>query len=491
MASSIRPEDWAADANKALRISLVNSNGEDTSPPFNPRFTYPIYGPAEAIYGFKDLHIDLKFGAADLAPYVQVSYADKLSDKAALANVIEHGRQQRTEANDEEAEEEEATAEDAIEQDDPAIALLKFLPPSTFRTASAFTTHLATTGSFSPPGLLLSSYTTPSGDLFEIYKSNLRDPLQRIMHERMQIFVLLFIEAGSYIDATDPRWVVYSLYRRRGEVFEFAGFSTVYAYLWYTNAATHDALPLPSPPSSPSPASPSSSDEDFTTLLPHRKRISQFLILPPFQGSHHGARFYNALMHSFTSTPAVREVTVEDPNIAFDDMRDRCDFQRLDAWGVFSDPAFTDAPVNKEWLDFARARTKIMPRQFQRVVEMALLRRLRKSDVRKYKAYRIFVKQRLFKFNKEALKELSLEDRIDRLDETYRGVELDYYRLLHAVPPLDPALDAPETDKWVSFAEWEETQYKLKKGGDTQNAAPSSKRKLDEDASDVLKKSKS
>lgn len=314
----------------------------------------------------------------------------------------------------------------------------------TFTDESEWLAHISSAApAFKPPGVLLASYSSEvSGDktVFEIWKSPILDPLQQELHARMQIFVLFFIEAGSFIDSTDDRWRIYSLYSKSSSgVYSFAGFSTVYSYLFYKNAKTYDT----------SNSTPDESSQDFFNLQ-HRKRISQFIILPPFQGHHHGAHLYNCLMDEFYRDPLVKEVTVEDPNIAFDDLRDRCDLERLDKLGIFNDEAFTDAPVAPEWIRFAREQCKIIPRQFERLVEMALLRRLKKSNTRQYKAYRLQVKQRLFKHNKEALKDLDRFERIEKLDETYRSVEEDYYRLLQVLP-------APEyVEPKVTFRQYEE-----------------------------------
>lgn len=51
-------QEWAVNSNDALSLSLVGASEED-SIDFVPVFTYPIYGDAETIYGFKDLEINV------------------------------------------------------------------------------------------------------------------------------------------------------------------------------------------------------------------------------------------------------------------------------------------------------------------------------------------------------------------------------------------------------------------------------------------------
>ncbi|KAK9462479.1 acyl-CoA N-acyltransferase [Lipomyces oligophaga] len=465
---------WAADSNKAISISLIQPDGSVVGKPFHPKFTYPIFGDSETIYGFKDLKIELRFSASDLLPYLQVSYSAQLEDKDALATVIaeEESKQNTNDENweDEDEVEDEVEGEGAakssgsenheleeksnnnrdvdkqhINGDNPSIVLKKFLSPDTLTMEKEFLKAIHAVGTrFSPPGTFQSSYSLPesSDTIFEIWKCPLSDTNQLALHLRMQIFALFFIEAGSFIDLADDRWRIYTLYAHntQSDAYSFVGFCTVYSYLWYKTSELHISR-------EPEATRPS----DFFNLY-HRKRISQFVILPPYSGHQHGTHFYNALMDEFYADPAVKEVTVEDPNVAFDDMRDRADLARLDKLGIFNDPIISNAlnntgdpVVDKQWLEWAQSKTKIIPRQFQRLVELVLLRGLSKSNKKSYKRYRLLVKQRLYKHNKDALKDLDRFERIQKLDETYRSVEQDYYRLLSKVPTLESPVEPDES----------------------------------------------
>ena len=67
-------------SNDALHISLVTAgeHSPDTLSTFHPQFTYPIFGEEERIFGYQNLHIDLKFAAHDLRPNIEISYDKKL-----------------------------------------------------------------------------------------------------------------------------------------------------------------------------------------------------------------------------------------------------------------------------------------------------------------------------------------------------------------------------------------------------------------------------
>lgn len=94
-------------------------------------------------------------------------------------------------------------------------------------------------------------------------------------------------------------------------------------------------------------------------------------------------------------------------------------------------------------LEAVRKAAKMPERQFARCVEMALLQDLqekdgKKSDERKrkdrnWKMFRLVVKGRIYKQNRDTLAQLDRLERIDKLEETYFHVEDEYKRLLESV----------------------------------------------------------
>ena len=52
----------------------------------------------------------------------------------------------------------------------------------------------------------LLSFTDSEERSFEIYKTDIEAPGFREYHERLQTFILFFIDAGSFIDVDDDRW---------------------------------------------------------------------------------------------------------------------------------------------------------------------------------------------------------------------------------------------------------------------------------------------
>lgn len=232
--------------------------------------------------------------------------------------------------------------------------------------------------------------------------------------------------------------------------------------------------------------------------LPCRTRLSQFVILPPFQGKGNGARLYKTIFETYHAQPQTHEFTVENPNESFDDLRDICDLtfvrtipevNALSLDTSVSIPKSGVVPpliVGGDALENIRLKTKIAPRQFARVVEMHLMSKLpdsvrptldldavvpapTKADKHQERIWQLIVKQRLYRHNRDVLSQLELAERIEKLRETLTSVELEYARLLAAHnraaqhPTAPPQLQAKGKRK-VDEAEGERPRKKGKSG---------------------------
>lgn len=91
----------------------------------------------------------------------------------------------------------------------------------------------------------------------------------------------------------------------------------------------------------------------------------------------------------------------------------------------------------------------------QRCIEIYLLQHLDKRKASDYKSYRLQVKARLYKFNlvsvmafviylsshrlmpymswQDALRDMEANERLEKLQETYKGVEEDYHRIIELI----------------------------------------------------------
>ncbi|KAI0737870.1 histone acetyltransferase type B catalytic subunit [Daedaleopsis nitida] len=428
---------WTTDANEAFALSLVRAPEDKASlwsrevyEGFHPTFTYPIFGEEEKIYGYKDLSIDLKFASGSLAQYLHVRHSERLPSSS------------------------------AVDEIEPTIS--KFIPAEFFTDEEKFLERVEHDAvNFKPYGEKIYSYTRAATTLtkgknvaipqllspedqetvdFEVYHSTWKTPGFSEYHRRMQLFVLLYIEGGSYISEDEETWefaVLYEKRRRRSSpdvfTYHFVGYSTLYPFYCFPERV--------------------------------RLRVSQFLILPPYQQDGHGSALYTAIYQYVLAHPSIAELTVEDPAEAFEDLRDRNDLKMLLANEKFMREGFgpeavssnggkvggvgngrskargkartmrigagkMGPPAERSWLEKWRTDLKIAGRQFNRLVEMLILKHMDPADERAQRSYRLQVKERLYRFNYELLMQLDKQERQQKLEETFQSVVADYRRIL-------------------------------------------------------------
>lgn len=380
-AASLTPELWTFSANEVLQMFITDTKG--AAKPFSPLFTYPIFGDSESIYGFQDLVIFLCFDSVTFLPFLNVKYSNKLED------------------------------EDIV---DPKIKLLEFLPESTvFKDEVKWRDSIEEEQKgYEIPGTPVGGKFNKNNETFQIFKLNLNSDQGLELHKRLQILVLLFIEAGSYIESSDQLWDIYVLYNVSDESLpEIVGFTTVYNYWKYPGFEKFDKGEIES-----------------------RKKISQFIILPIYQGQNLGGEFYNQLYQNWVNDEKVIEIVVEDPNESFDDLRDRNDFQRLiESNSISLNEIDTKLASDVAWFNKIKQNEKLEKRQFSRLLEMILLYKFKnvKGNGLSKKSIRLFIKKRLYEKNKEALVTLDEPTRRDKLQTAYDALEQDYYRILEPI----------------------------------------------------------
>ncbi|EJD06193.1 histone acetyltransferase type B catalytic subunit [Fomitiporia mediterranea MF3/22] len=414
-------DNWTADSSKALNLSLVRASldnevltSDESYEEFHPTFTYPIYGDDEKIYGYRDLVIDLRFASGSLVPYLNTNFSAKLQSTSTVDDV-EGTLQQIPCIAYYLKDEEEFLAR--VEKDSMEFKPLgekifsyKRSPSSSKGKKKAFDF-----------GEDLDE-TSDDVVVFEAY--HVRSPATwdtlgfREYHRRMQIFILLYIEAGSFIKEDEEGWefvVLYEKRRRRDgtHTYHFVGYSSLFPFFCFPDRV--------------------------------RMRLSQFVIVPPFQHAGHGSALYTAIYQYVLGQSRIAELTVEDPAEAFEDLRDRNDLHML----LGLEPFITEAlggpresglvrgkarlgpPVEKGWAEKWRQDLKIAGRQFHRLIEMLILKHIDLSDSKAVRAYRLQVKERLYKFNYEILAQLeNKSDRLEKLEETFQSVREDYRRIL-------------------------------------------------------------
>jgi histone acetyltransferase 1 len=252
---------------------------------------------------------------------------------------------------------------------------------------------------------------------FEIYLCDSSTANFQKYHLRLESFIFWFIDASSRIDH-DERWKFFTVFEKYenkdGETrYASVGYASVYLYFHYPDKI--------------------------------RPRISQFLILPPFQRKGVGSNLLETIYKHFQSQENVCDITVEDGSEDFQRLRNTIDGRLLKDL-----PAFSAENLKKgfgtDMAQQAKDKFKINPKQSRTVYEILRLGATSLDDKAEYKAYRLDVKKRLnmtYLKEKRDMKKLmdrgfkipadkklllpSVEENIEQLDGMYKETE-EYYK---------------------------------------------------------------
>lgn len=426
---------------RVFNISLVRNGQPVLDQPFQPEYTYFIFEETgDVIFGYDEPKVDISFRATDMKPHVKISSKQKINiDLPGLDKFVELDK-----------------------------VLAPYFPPESFEQALDDTPQ----ESWTPPGKLLHSYKC-NGEFFEIWHANLLDPKAFEILKNLKVLIPMFIEGGTFAFLEDDeavneswateRWKVFFLYQVENKDYSLAGFSTSYSFSTFPEAPK-DAPTSDQTEESISPDFLESLGDD-PPVSPEstRERISQFLILPPYQGHSHGINLYQTMIKIFMNDPAIFEITVEDPNEAFDCLRDFCDLATL-----LSDPEFSSLKpisslphpslsskaivpianiVPREIITTLCTRHKLIKRQVEHLIELHILRQIphthrsrtrvmsRKAQSfnekdRQYYFWRLLVKYRVFIRNKEDLAEVAENERIERIESSVDSLQEQYEQLI-------------------------------------------------------------
>lgn len=323
---------------------------------FHPEFIYPIYGDAERIEGYTNPHLKITFDETTMIPLVEFEFEGEPEPGAK----------------------------------DPVQLIVDHMSKDTVTSRENWQ-KLRDADSFRVPGKRIGEF----GE-YLVNKASLAESAE--LFERFKIFILLLIEAGSYIDKDEKGWDVYLLYTKGRK---FAGFATVHSFLYYTTGDEFEAHP------------------DLA-----RARISQFAVLPPYQHQRVGQGFYTVIMDYLTGQESVKQVTVEDPNEGFDDMRDRADLARLSKDAEYQN--LDSSQINPSRLEALAKKFKMVQRQFSRCVEMSQL--LKHPD--EPHEFRKLVKERMWAKNYHKVDDQDPQMLKELFKDGYASVVEDYRRIL-------------------------------------------------------------
>lgn len=396
-AEIIEHEEWTCSANEALNVSIAEPTKAIT---FKPKFTYPIFGDSEQIFGYKDLRIDLVFDCESLKPLLTYKYSEKLSKDIK-----------------------------PIEE-----TFSKFLPIDDyiFNSESKWLDSIEEEKFQLPKENIVYSYDRIIDNkinTFDIYKfklfnddnnNNNNFEISKKLFLRIQILILLYIEAGSYINLNDKGWELYMIYNRNENEGKniFIGFCTCYKYWKFEKSEEYDKI------------------NDIENESEYRCRLSQMIILPPFQNKGHGKEIYSFITNEWHNDKRCYEITIEDPNEEFDDLRDKCDLIRIiENENLIKD--LKELPISKTDKLKLKNELKFTNRQFERIIEMGLFWILNHYNdkeinnlIKGFKGeetIRLMIKKRVYLNNKEGLEALNDNSLVkSKLEEVYDRVARDY-----------------------------------------------------------------
>jgi len=333
---------FLVDSNQAVKFKLVR-NEEDIQNDktcFNPGMSHQVFGAKENIFGFSNLDIKLYYTAGSLHQYYQKSFETQIS---------------KTDGGiDPDNIEEKLNENYILDQENCASSI------------GHFGDMVRKDKDFKPFGSKVTEFKRNSRH-FEIYKPTMADPGFKEWYLRLETFILWFIDGSQYINTDDVQWDYFTLFERfqnqetGKNQYAIAGFSTVFRFYCYPEKI--------------------------------RPRVSQILVMPPFQRMGLGSTLLENI-YTHYNTSDVLEITMEDPS---DDCQRVRDF--IDARNCTSLPEFGRDFINKGWhpcmYTSARDKFKINKKQARRIYEILRLKFTPKFDEKAMKLYRLDIKNRL------------------------------------------------------------------------------------------------
>lgn len=335
--------NFICSSNDVIRFKLVR-NKEDLleGGSFRPAFTHQVFGDEESIFGYEGLDVNLVYSASKLNLYISIKYD----------RVIE--------------------SEDGQKPEDIYKKLISVIRHPVCSNVDLFLESLEKEDDFTPYGSLVKPFTLDQQGKTRHFEVYVCDPTTAgfIPYlERMETFLIWFIDAASYIDSSDPRWQFFLLYEKilslngkRQYSYNIIGYISVYSYFAYPENI--------------------------------RPRISQVLILPPYQNVGLCAHLLDAFYHHYSGIPKIRDITVEAPNPAFQSVRDYVDCSKCSKLGSFSKDKLIKG-YSKNMVEEARSKFKLTAKQIHRVYEIIYLKEVVGSDEEKYSLFMEQIKKRL------------------------------------------------------------------------------------------------
>ncbi|KAG5320608.1 HAT1 acetyltransferase, partial [Acromyrmex charruanus] len=356
--TTARLKKLVADSNEALELRLIRNLDDLHSEEaiFKPEMTYQVFGDREIIFGYLDLKVQLFYSAGSLETYLGMKYTEKVNAK-----------------------------HEGVEADEVLTKIIPKLAPDVHYSLANFTKALTKDETFIPYGELIQSFSINDEGTtrqFVIYKADMGYKGFKEYHQRIQTFLLWYIDAALFIDIDDEQWQYFNLFEKYTTSvgttrYATIGFATVYQYYAYPQHI--------------------------------RPRIAQFLILPPFRRIGLGKHLLQAIYREYMGRREVKDITVESPSEDFQRLRNYVDALNCSTLSSFA-PKRLKHGFDNEMIVEARNALRINKKQARIVYEILRLQATNVADAEEYRAYRIDVKKRLnIPFKRKQNEEMKIE----------------------------------------------------------------------------------
>lgn len=301
-------DPFKQNANKVINFKFFRdakdwTGNADQLESYNPLMTYQIFE-NEVIFGYKDLEINIYVELSSGQCCIEVNHTDLMFDERLN-----------------------------IRPDDVYEKLAKWFPQGFVRNLKEFDNvimHPDVTVLKPPFGVVIAPHIpilskAPDKEFVITACNNLIGDFKKF-HARFEPIMIFYIERANFIEIDDPRWGVFHIYEKVTEGSEtkyyLAGFCSVFRF------------------------------------LTDRARISQMMILPPYQKKGLGLYFLQIVYHHLNSLKTIKEITVESPNQHFSILRNKVDCCLLLELDEFSKENVKDG-FSKQMIKAAKSKYKL------------------------------------------------------------------------------------------------------------------------------------
>ncbi|MQL80468.1 hypothetical protein Taro_012910 [Colocasia esculenta] len=278
--------DSGIEANDCIKVFLVSHEeevGSASSTSIDPVDLNQFFGEDGKIYGYKGLkvtcnEINIWLSTVSFCAYADVTY-ESTSDggkgitdlKSALQNIF---------------------GESLVEKRE----LLQ-----SFSAERQYVRNVVSNGVVICCNITREKHMDDTCSSVEVVRMDFSNMPVGVFYSKLVPLVLLFVEGGSPVDVTDPRWEIYFVVKRMPDqsgdmFFELLGFAAAYQFYHYPDST--------------------------------RMRLSQILVLPAHQGQGYG-RLLLESVNSVAVSENVYDVTFEEPSDYLQHLRACVDTSRL------------------------------------------------------------------------------------------------------------------------------------------------------------------